>query len=207
MDGSKDKESARDTKIYRFGIYLLNPLARRLATKGRYIDIKPKTLEVLTYLVRNAGSTVTKDEILDEVCLRCTNELPGTEKHRHVRLWSGRASAAERYPLALIRAILRGLVAYFRKGRGDRSLSAIDIGQTVEEPEVEVALRDWVDSSKNRFHDDIIGFPLDADLVRSARRDEVRGRRNAMGDATSTVFPEMNPPAFASSAPPPSRRL
>ena len=43
--------------------------------------------------------------------------------------------------------------------------------------------------------------------TRSARRDEVRGRRNAMGDATSTVFPEMNPPAFASSVPPPSRRL
>lgn len=67
MDGSKADPDQAATEIYKFGEYYLNPAERRLAYQGRFIDIKPRTFEVLCYLVANSGMTVTKDEILDAV--------------------------------------------------------------------------------------------------------------------------------------------
>lgn len=67
MDGSRTDPSQAATEIYKFGRYYLNPAERRLAHEGRFIDIKPRTFEVLCYLVSNSGQTVTKDEILDVV--------------------------------------------------------------------------------------------------------------------------------------------
>lgn len=67
MDGSRSDPGQAVTEIYKFGRYYLNPAERRLAHDGRFIDIKPRTFEVLCYLVANSGQTVTKDEILDVV--------------------------------------------------------------------------------------------------------------------------------------------
>lgn len=67
MDGSRTDLDQAATEIYKFGRYYLNPAERRLAHNGRFIDIKPRTFEVLCYLVANSGQTVTKDEILDVV--------------------------------------------------------------------------------------------------------------------------------------------
>lgn len=67
MDGSRIDPGQAVTEIYKFGRYYLNPAERRLAHDGRFIDIKPRTFEVLCYLVANSGQTVTKDQILDVV--------------------------------------------------------------------------------------------------------------------------------------------
>ena len=49
-------------------------------------------------------------EVLDAVAVECSNKSkPAAQHHRHVQLIGGRASAAERYPPRLIKAILRGL--------------------------------------------------------------------------------------------------
>ncbi|REJ78035.1 MAG: hypothetical protein DWQ47_16945 [Acidobacteria bacterium] len=67
MDGSRTDPADAASEIYKFGKYYLNPAERRLAHDGNFIDIKPRTFEVLVYLVSNSGLTVTKDEILNVV--------------------------------------------------------------------------------------------------------------------------------------------
>lgn len=46
---------------------MLNDNERRLIHSGKFLDIKPKTFEVLLYLADNAGRTVSKDQILEDV--------------------------------------------------------------------------------------------------------------------------------------------
>ena len=54
-------------------------------------------------------------EVLDAVAVERSNRnKPAAQHHRHVQLIGGRASAAERYPLRLIKAILRGLRKHFQ---------------------------------------------------------------------------------------------
>lgn len=67
MDGVETKSAQAAGEIYKFGGYYLNPSERRLAHNGKFIDIKPRTFEVLCYLVSNSGDTVTKDQILEVV--------------------------------------------------------------------------------------------------------------------------------------------
>ena len=56
-------------------------------------------------------------EILDEVCERCSNNRrPRREWHKHTSTLTGTCSHAERYPVRLVRAILRGLRRALRRG-------------------------------------------------------------------------------------------
>jgi hypothetical protein len=81
---------------------------------------------------------------------------------------------AERYPLKLLTAILAGLRLQLRVQRdGCVSLSALDVGIHLDEPEPELEDFHWQDSTQLRFYDDRTGFELDADLVRQARRIEM----------------------------------
>ena len=49
-------------------------------------------------------------EVLDAMAVECSNrDKPAAQHRRHVQLIGGRASAAERYPPRLIKAILRCL--------------------------------------------------------------------------------------------------
>lgn len=52
---------------YEFDAYTLDTRTRRLWCRGREVSLRPKSFDVLTYLVRHAGSLVTKDEIIDAV--------------------------------------------------------------------------------------------------------------------------------------------
>jgi DNA-binding winged helix-turn-helix (wHTH) protein/Tfp pilus assembly protein PilF len=54
-------------KIYRFRDCFLNFVERRVFKDGKYLELTPKSFEVLLLLVENAGEIVTKDEILDRV--------------------------------------------------------------------------------------------------------------------------------------------
>jgi len=53
--------------LYRFDEFTLNPYARTLARHGEPVALSPKAFEVLTYLVKNPGRVVLKDELLSAV--------------------------------------------------------------------------------------------------------------------------------------------
>ncbi|HKY44086.1 MAG TPA: transcriptional regulator [Pyrinomonadaceae bacterium] len=59
--------STESDQIFEFGPFVLDPLAQTLVTEGEEIPLAPKAFAVLLILVRNAGRTVKKDEIFQEV--------------------------------------------------------------------------------------------------------------------------------------------
>ena len=117
-------------------------------------------------------------EVLDEVARRCVNPtLPECERHRHVHLQNGLAKGAERYPVALVKAILKGLRNHLRRHRHGSlfHVEALDTGPTLDEPPPE-----WrpepaapYETRVGRFFDSVTGFELDPERVRKARAEEV----------------------------------
>jgi len=67
MDGTSNDKGGSASGILEFGTFILNESERRLFHAGTFLDIKPKTFEVLLYLAENAGKTVSKDQILEDV--------------------------------------------------------------------------------------------------------------------------------------------
>src|SRR5947208_13337168 len=59
--------SIESDQRFAFGPFVLDPLAQTLVRDGRDISLAPKAFAVLLILVRNAGRTVKKDEIIQEV--------------------------------------------------------------------------------------------------------------------------------------------
>jgi eukaryotic-like serine/threonine-protein kinase len=57
----------KENDLIRFEGYELDPAARSLRREGRSIPIKPKTFELLLYLVQHPHQLVTKDELLNAV--------------------------------------------------------------------------------------------------------------------------------------------
>jgi TolB-like protein/DNA-binding winged helix-turn-helix (wHTH) protein len=53
--------------IYRFRNFYLNTIERRVVKNGKYLELTPKTFDVLRLLVEKRFEIVTKDEILGEV--------------------------------------------------------------------------------------------------------------------------------------------
>ena len=54
-------------QIYKFGNCYLNTTARRVVKNGKYLELTPKTFDVLQVLVENFGEIVTKNEFLGKV--------------------------------------------------------------------------------------------------------------------------------------------
>src|SRR6516162_8941542 len=52
---------------FRFAEYTLDILRGSLRTADREVELRPKSFEVLCYLVENAGRIVTKDELIKAV--------------------------------------------------------------------------------------------------------------------------------------------
>jgi adenylate cyclase len=53
--------------MFLFGDYTLDVARGLLQTRGREVELRPKSFEVLCYLVENAGRLVTKEELLNSV--------------------------------------------------------------------------------------------------------------------------------------------
>lgn len=54
-------------KVFKFGNCYLNSTERRVLKNGKYLELTPKTFDVLAILVENCGEIVSKDEILGKV--------------------------------------------------------------------------------------------------------------------------------------------
>ncbi|CAK0829612.1 unnamed protein product, partial [Prorocentrum cordatum] len=87
--------------------------------------------------------------------------------HEHVHLLERRAKAAERYPLGLVKAILKGIRNELKIGKG---IHAFEVGQTAEEPEI---LDQATEEEMATFYDGIGGAVLDPVGVKNARMDEM----------------------------------
>src|SRR5262245_21983532 len=71
--------------MFRFGDYTLDVARGFLQSGGREIELRPKSFEVLRYLVENAGRLVSKDELIktvwpdvivtDDSLARCISEV------------------------------------------------------------------------------------------------------------------------------------
>jgi len=72
-------------KMFRFGEYTLDVVRGCLRTADRDIELRPKSFEVLRYLVENAGRLVTRDELIktvwpnvvvtDDSLMQCVSEV------------------------------------------------------------------------------------------------------------------------------------
>ncbi|CAK0792782.1 unnamed protein product, partial [Prorocentrum cordatum] len=120
------------------------------------------------------GWICNNKEALDEVCKRCPSDTGIGSNHEHSTFVGRNMRVAERYPVKLLRAILRGL----RRHLGNRkvlALSALDAGPNVGDEEI--SLKDfagrWRDALRTEFYDDLTGLPLDPARVKAARRLEM----------------------------------
>ncbi|CAK0854151.1 unnamed protein product, partial [Prorocentrum cordatum] len=103
--------------------------------------------------------------------------------HEHVHLLERRAKAAERYPLGLVKAILKGIRNELKIGRG---IHAFEVGQTAEEPEI---LDQATEEEMATFYDGISGAVLDPVDVKNARMGEM-GYMSRLGVFERRKIPE-----------------
>ncbi|WP_215447906.1 alpha/beta fold hydrolase [Streptomyces sp. ATCC 21386] len=54
-----------DSAVYRFGQYVLDADRRRLSHDGQWVDVEPRALEFLCYLVEHRGRVVPEQELRD----------------------------------------------------------------------------------------------------------------------------------------------
>lgn len=56
-----------DTRFYIFDEFILDVAERRLRRNGEFLPLTPKAFQTLVVLLKNSGSVVEKDALLDEV--------------------------------------------------------------------------------------------------------------------------------------------
>src|SRR5215467_7950275 len=59
--------SRRGFKMFQFEGYTLDVARSSLRTADRAVELRPKSFEVLCYLVENAGRLVTKEELIEAI--------------------------------------------------------------------------------------------------------------------------------------------
>ena len=87
--------------------------------------------------------------------------------HIHVPLVGARAKAREKYPVNLVKAIIRGIRNELKIGFGTH---ALEVGATIEEPET---MEQITEEEFEIFTDNISGANLPAEKVRAGRREEM----------------------------------
>ncbi|CAK0826156.1 unnamed protein product [Prorocentrum cordatum] len=113
-------------------------------------------------------------EVLDEVCKRCPNDTGIGSRHEQSTFVGRNMRVAERYPVKLLRAILRGLRRHLSNEKV-LALSALDAGPNVDDEEISLKafVGKWRDTLRTEFYDDLTGLPLDPMRVKAARRLEM----------------------------------
>ncbi|CAK0823033.1 unnamed protein product [Prorocentrum cordatum] len=116
---------------------------------------------VIGIVAKPTGWMTNSREVAKQVGIVCDGS------HEHVHLLERRAKAAERYPLGLVKAILKGIRNELKIGKG---VHAFEVGQTAEEPDI---LDQATEEEMATFYDGISGAVLDPIGVKNARMDEV----------------------------------
>ena len=121
-------------------------------------------------VMRPTGWCSNCEEILDELGVDCPNRASAEVVHRHTDVEGGRCSHAERYPVELIRAILRGFRHALRQGVPfGWHIDAVECGPTLDEPGLEESVDFetghadrslWAESAQAEFFDVVSGFCL-----------------------------------------------
>src|SRR5687767_11503021 len=57
-------EPMHEERVYAFGPFLADPLARTLHRNGEPVDLSPKSFDVLMVLIRHRGDVVDKETLL-----------------------------------------------------------------------------------------------------------------------------------------------
>ena len=112
--------------------------------------------------------------IAEELKGACINKLEGKEIHRHVHLIGGqRAKMAQKYPVALVEAILKGLKKELRANALISSTEEMISGPSPDD------YVDWEQqiSEEDLVYDDASGALLDADLVKKGKQEELEWMR------------------------------
>ena len=131
-------------------------------------------------LVRKAiGFLINAPCIAMQFKRRCFN-MSGERKHRHVVLEGGRTKAAQVYPDRLCHAICKGLMDQLENDRRGKFVLAQLEGTEREQQDVNQQLakeHPMVETddgtSVQQAWDDVTGAELDANMVKSARQDEI----------------------------------
>lgn len=59
--------SSADRRLYEFGPFLLDPAQRRLSKDRTLVQVAPKGIDILIFLVEHRGEVVTKDDLIQNV--------------------------------------------------------------------------------------------------------------------------------------------
>jgi DNA-binding response OmpR family regulator len=59
--------STKDSGVYSFGQYRLDPLRRTLTAGGTEIRLVPRAFDLLVYFVENPGRVIEKDELISAI--------------------------------------------------------------------------------------------------------------------------------------------
>ena len=138
----------------------------------------PGLVEKATRIMSNA------DAVLERIERRCTNNIDGGSKHRHVHLISGKAKAAQVYPRAFCQCVCEGIAAQKKMDRmGVRSVPLMSMEAMEEVMNVSKVEREGEgESPAEALHDsppeivafdDITNGEPDPALVRKARKEEM----------------------------------
>eukprot|EP00435_Cladocopium_sp_Y103_P034158 s1161_g8.t1 len=129
---------------------------------------------VMEYVRKETLFMTNSKFIADELEGVCENKLKGTEVHRHVHLIGGqRAKMAQKYPIALVEAVLRGLKNELR-ARGD--INMVEEMLTGPSPDDYVSWEQDVEAEEMTY-DDASGALLDPELVKKAKEEELQWLR------------------------------
>ena len=105
--------------IFRFDEYTLDVIRGSLRTSDREVELRPKSFEVLCYLVENADRIVTKEELIESIWPDVVVTHIGGESSRQVKSLEMSKAGAQ---LVLWR--MRSTLLYYRKHHGWAAWSA-----------------------------------------------------------------------------------
>ena len=129
-----------------------------------------------TGFVRKETGWMTNHPGLAELLeTECTNKTGGAPWHRHIHLIGGIAQQAAKYPLQLVRAVLKCLKRELEE-RGE--LNAVDAYSAGPVPEIPAVDPEW----EERHVDDVNGGVLPKEKVEKARSSSQTGSILASAD-------------------------
>lgn len=176
----------RHTYRYGFGSAEFDEARAELRVAGLPVDVEPRVLDLLAYLLRHAGEVVTKDELLREVWSgRVTVDKVLPNAIAKLRRALGEANAASLVTQARLGYRLEGPVKRSRVGREHGSTYALRAGASVPGRENFVLRRQlghhrgsevWLAEHGKTSEQRVYKFAADGERLRALKREATLSR-------------------------------